>query len=277
MSELKHEAPSGEDFKRWLIMYLTKSYQEPEKDDLLRLLGGSDFTLEKSKKWGKKSGYADAKLYIKTNSDFIDEIIGDYDLMQEIIKISNIVITGTDYGIEVSGLEVIPRFTNSVPSLEQNIRQISASNPERPSELELPDDLIQKAKEMSEAYTYIYFIENALRIFIKNVRANHSINISQKVQTTIDKNKAKEVANKFLPLRGDSDLFYCDFVQLGQIIAGNWNVFKQFFPNNDEHWLKVKIEDLYRIRCLVAHCGYIGEEERNLVKAYFNIILKQLK
>jgi len=277
MSELKDEAPNGKDFKSWLIMYLTKSYQEPEKVDLLRLLGGSDFTLKKSGKWGKRSGYRDAKLYIKTNPDFIDEIIGDYDLMQEIIKISNIVITATDYGIEVSGLEVIQRFTNSVPSLEQNIEQILASNPKRPTEFQLPEDLIQKAKEMSEAYTYIYFIENALRVFIENVRVNHSINISGKVQKTIDKHKEQEAANRFLPLRGDSDLFYCDFIQLGDIIRANWDVFKQFFPNNNEHWLKVKIDDLYRIRCLVAHCGYIGEEERHLVKTYFNIILKQLK
>jgi len=277
MSELKDEAPNGKDFKSWLIMYLTKSYQEPEKVDLLRLLGGSDFTLKKSGKWGKRSGYRDAKLYIKTNPDFIDEIIGDYDLMQEIIKISNIVITATDYGIEVSGLEVIQRFTNSVSSLEQNIEQILASNPKRPTEFQLPEDLIQKAKEMSEAYTYIYFIENALRVFIENVRVNHSINISGKVQKTIDKHKEQEAANRFLPLRGDSDLFYCDFIQLGDIIRANWDVFKQFFPNNNEHWLKVKIDDLYRIRCLVAHCGYIGEEERHLVKTYFNIILKQLK
>lgn len=275
MSELINEPPDGKEFKRWVMMYLGKSYKESDKGQLLKFFGGSDFNVQKSGQWGKEWGYADAQLYMKTNPDFVEEISDAQ--REKIIKIANNVIKGTEYGIEISALEVIPRFTDSVPSLEQNIEQILAANPERTAEFELPNDLIQKAREMSEIYTYIYFIENSLRIFIQNVQADNAIQIPRRVQTTIDKHKEQEAANKFLPLRGNSDLFYCDFVQLGQIISGNWEVFKRFFPNKDEHWLRVKIEDLYSVRCLVAHCGYVGEEEKNMVKTYFNVILKQLK
>ena len=278
MSDLINEPPDSREFKKWLMMYLDKSYNRGDKELLLKLAGGSEFDIRKSGKWGKEWGYADAKIYVKTNPDFVDRINGEGDKIRiQFIKVSNTVLKGSDYGIEISGIEILPRFTEIAPSLEQNIEQILASNPEIAEEFELPDDLIQKAKEMSEIYTYIYFIENSLRIFIENVGKNNSIQIPKRVRTTINKLKDQEAANKFLPLRGNSEFFYCDFVQLGQIISGNWTVFKQFFPNNDEHWLRVKIEDLYRIRCLVAHCGYVGQEEKDMAKTYFNVILKQLK
>lgn len=80
-----------------------------------------------------------------------------------------------------------------------------------------------------------------------------------------------------MPLRGNSDLYYCDFVQLQQIIVGNWEVFKTYFPQQDQHWLRVKIEDMYRVRNLIAHCGYVSTDELILVKANFKMIIGQLK
>jgi len=275
MNELINEPPNSQDFKRWVMLYLSKSYCKPDKDSLLKYFGTSEFDIKKTGNWGKLWGYAEAILYMKINPDFFEQI--NKELKLKIIEISNTVIKGTQYGIEICEVEVLPRFSDLQPSLEQNIEEILVSLPNKSKEFDLPADILIKAREMSEAYLYIYFIENALRVFIANVSKTESISYPKKVRETIDKNKNSEKENKFLPLRGDSDLFYCDFVHLGAIISSNWVVFKDFFPNNDEHWLRVKIEDLYRIRCLIAHCGYIGIEEKDLVRSYFNVILKQLK
>lgn len=141
----------------------------------------------------------------------------------------------------------------------------------------LPQDIQDKGRQMSDVYLYLYCIENSLRIFITEIMKNNSINIPTKVQETINKMKESEKESKYLPVRGDSDLFYCDFIQLGKIIITNWGVFGQYFPNKNEHWLNVMIDELYKIRCLVAHNSFVGDHERNSLKVYYKNITLQLK
>lgn len=141
----------------------------------------------------------------------------------------------------------------------------------------LPQDIQEKGKEMSEVYLYLYCIENSLRIFIAEIMKSESVIIPRKVQDTIDKLKKSEKESKYLPIRGDSDLFYCDFVELGKIMVGNWTIFGKYFPKQNEHWLNVMIEELYKIRCLVAHNSYVGKDERDALKVFYKIITSQLK
>lgn len=93
----------------------------------------------------------------------------------------------------------------------------------------LPQDIQQKGREMSEVYLYLYCIENSLRIFIEEIMKTETVNIPRKVQDTIDKLKKSEQESKYLPIRGNSDLFYCDFIELGKIIVGNW-IILEIFP-----------------------------------------------
>lgn len=141
----------------------------------------------------------------------------------------------------------------------------------------LPSDILEKGKEMSEVYLYLYCIENSLRIFIEEIMKTETVSIPKKVQDSIDKLKINEQESKYLPLRGDNDLFYCDFIVLGKIIVSNWLVFGKYFPNQNEHWLNVMIDELYKIRCLVAHNSYVGKDERNSLKVFYKIITNQLK
>ena len=141
----------------------------------------------------------------------------------------------------------------------------------------LPQDIQQKGKEMSEVYLYLYCIENSLRIFIDEIMKKEAVNIPKKVQETIDKLKKSEQESKYLPLRGSSDLFYCDFIELGKIVVGNWTIFGKYFPKQNEHWLNVMVEELYKIRCLVAHNSYVGKDERDALKVYYKNITSQLK
>lgn len=141
----------------------------------------------------------------------------------------------------------------------------------------LPQDIQDKGRQMSDVYLYLYCIENSLRIFIEAITKRDTINIPTKVQETINKMKEGEKESKYLPVRGDNDLFYCDFIQLGKIIIANWGVFGQYFPNKNEHWLNVMIDELYKIRCLVAHNSFVGDHERNSLKVYYKNITLQLK
>lgn len=141
----------------------------------------------------------------------------------------------------------------------------------------LPKDIQDKGREMSDVYFYLYCIENSIRIFIAEIMKRVQVQMPVKVQETIDKIKASEREIKYLPVRGDNDLFYCDFIQLGKIIVANWTVFGQYFPDKNEHWLNVMIGELYKIRCLVAHNSYVGDHERQSLKVYYRNITLQLK
>ena len=104
-----------------------------------------------------------------------------------------------------------------------------------------------------------------------------TVKIPAKVQETIAKMKKEESERKYLPFRGDSDLFYCDFIELGKIMVNNWAVFSKFFPGQKEHWLNVMMDELYKIRCLVAHNSFVGDHERQSLKVYYKNILSQIQ
>lgn len=141
----------------------------------------------------------------------------------------------------------------------------------------LPQDIKDKGKQMSEVYLYLYCIENSLRIFIAEIMKTEAVVIPRKVQETIEKLKKSERESKYLPLRGNNDLFYCDFTELGKIIVGNWTIFGKYFPKQNEHWLNVMVDELYKIRNMVAHNSYVGNDERNALKVFYKIITAQLK
>lgn len=143
----------------------------------------------------------------------------------------------------------------------------------------LSSDILERGREMSEVYLYLYCIENSIRVFITEVMKTKPVRVPPKVQETIDKMKAAEGDSKYLPVRGDNDLYYCDFIQLGKIMTGgsNWDIFKFYFPEQSEHWLNVMISELYKIRCLVAHNSYVGDHERRSLKVYYKNITLQLK
>lgn len=141
----------------------------------------------------------------------------------------------------------------------------------------LPQDIQDKGREMSDVYLYLYCIENPLRIFITEIMERETIIVPTKVQETITKMKDSEKGSKYLPVRGDNDLYYCDFIQLGKIIVANWSIFGQYFPDKNEHWLNVMVNKLYKIRCLVAHNSFVGDHERQSLKVYYKNITLQLK
>lgn len=140
----------------------------------------------------------------------------------------------------------------------------------------LPTDIKNKGKEMSKAYLMLYCVENTLRLFIegKAKLMSNPLFLSNTVKKKIQDRKNNESKNKYLAIRGDSDLFYLDFKELGDVIVNNPSILSSFL---NEMWVKVKVEELGNIRNLIAHNSFIGELETKIIAANYESILRQIE
>ena len=146
----------------------------------------------------------------------------------------------------------------------------------------LPEDIISKGEDMSGVYTFLYCIENSLRIFVDNVLIEEfgdeyidKNTIPERIKRKIEGRKEEEKSNKWLSIRGGNDLFYTDLDELGNIIIKNWAIFEKYFP--DQNWIIGKITEISKCRHLVAHHSYIKRDERDLLGVYYKQILKQIQ
>lgn len=166
-------------------------------------------------------------------------------------------------------------------SLSRDLDEMISGLSSRENTFSLPKDIKEIGQYMAEAYIYLYIIENFLRLFIEKVLTEKfgssdlkSITVSKSILSGIEQRKNQEKKNLWLSVRGNSDLFYFDFKDLGLLIQNNWEIFKEYFP--DQAWICSKLEEMGNCRNLVAHNSIIGEDERNLIKLYFRNITKQL-
>lgn len=88
----------------------------------------------------------------------------------------------------------------------------------------LPEDIRTKGYQMVEAYTYLYSVENSLRLFIEKA--------------------AKE--------------------KYGE----------DYFPS--QSFILPKLNDMAECRNKIAHNSYVDDIEKNLMKTYYNVILRQI-
>jgi len=276
MSNFTNEPP--ENFNailQRLRFYIDKSYSLSDKKNLQKLLSSCKLSIVKTGEWGSRYGYAEAKGIITIPVENFELITNS--TQKSVTTSLDLLLQSTNCGLEIVNIDFVPGDSLQFADVESELNQILFDNQHLTDNLSLPEDLIQKGKMMSEIYLYIYFVENCLRLFIESAQPENSLLLPKEVRNTILRNKASEHQNKFLPLRGNSDLFYCDFVQLQQIILNNWEVFKFNFPQQDQHWLRVKIEDMYRVRNLIAHCGDVAKDEFEMIKSNFKMILRQIK
>lgn len=150
------------------------------------------------------------------------------------------------------------------------------------SEFQFPSDIAKKGRQMSEAYFNLYLIENFLRIFIEKVAITNygekyhgKLGIGSKINKKIKDRKKDELTKQWLSLRGDSDLFYTDLIDLRTIISSNYELFDNYFPK--ESWITSKLEELYDLRKKVAHNSYLDQHEQNTLDSTINSIYRQLK
>lgn len=124
-------------------------------------------------------------------------------------------------------------------------------------------------------------VENSLRLFIEMVAKEKygdeyfsKLNITTSLRNTISSRKIKASEKKWLSVRGNSDLFYLDFKDLGTLINSNWDIFKEYFSSQD--FIIPKLNEMAECRNLIAHNSYISQTERNLIKSYYNSIIMQI-
>lgn len=151
--------------------------------------------------------------------------------------------------------------------------------------INLPADLLEKGKEMAGHYLIIFHLENALRTFITEVvkkaydKADESAMLpllSTDLKNKYHNRKASELKNSWLSVnRGDSPIFYLDLEDLGIFIKNNHKtIFDGLFP--DDNFIKNKVDEIGRIRNLIAHNSYINQDDINLVREYYKQIAKQI-
>ncbi|OPY27258.1 MAG: hypothetical protein A4E27_00582 [Methanobacterium sp. PtaU1.Bin242] len=189
-----------------------------------------------------------------------------------------------EVGFDVTYVEFSPVLAENTTqkSLIEDLEDTTSTLSEEIIKELLPLDVKQNGREMAEVYLYLYVVENSLRLFTEKIGLNKfgdnyfdKLNLNKDIKKKIQGRKEKENKNKWLSIRGDSELFYLDFEDLNFIIQNNWSIFKPYFP--DQNWITTKIKELASCRHLVAHNSLIDDHGRNVIKTYYTSILRQLE
>lgn len=283
MSDYLYELPfSNDKLMKGIIMMLKKE----NKYDLANLLRGANVQIEKGgySYYDGRRGRSDALaayvtffvnpeyleiLDTKENKDLLDAICSGLippDVGFDIKSVSFNMNLTKDFELED---DLISDLENNVNSKVYKIM----------GEL-LPEDIRTKGYQMAEAYTYLYSVENSLRLFIEKVAKEKygdsyfsQLTIPRNLQRTIAERQKNDDANKWLSIRG-TELFYLDFKDLGAVIDNNWDIFKDYFPS--QSFILSKLNDMTECRNKIAHNSYVDDIERNLMKTYYNVILRQI-
>lgn len=283
MSDYSYELPfSNDKLMKGIIMMLKKE----NKYDLANLLRGANVQIEKGGysyydgRWGRSDALAAYVTFFvnpeyleildtKENKDLLDTICSGLippDVGFDIKSISFNMDLTKDFELED---DLIFDLENNVNSKAYKIM----------GEL-LPEDIRTKGYQMAEAYTYLYSVENSLRLFIEKVAKEtygesyfSQLAIPRNLQRTILERQKNDDSNKWLSVRG-TELFYLDFKDLGAVINNNWDIFKDYFPSQD--FILPKLNDMAECRNKIAHNSYVDDIERNLMKTYYNVILRQI-
>ena len=148
-------------------------------------------------------------------------------------------------------------------------------------DFKFPPDIADKGNEMTWCYFKLYCLENFLRLFTENVAINNLgikywelLKIKKEILEKIKSRKEKEEQNRWLSLRGNSNIFYMDFDDIRRLIISNWNLFATYFP--DQPWITQRLTDLYKIRNLIAHNSYIDRNDQKTLDTFANNIYNQL-
>lgn len=142
------------------------------------------------------------------------------------------------------------------------------------------DDIIEQFHIIGTCYKWIFITENILRKFIIRILLKSgfqditSLNDS-KFNDKINKRKKQEEGRRYLPIRGDHDIFYLDLIDLVRFFQKHWKYFEDYFDS--QPWICQRISDLYAIRVRVAHnSSNLSQDELISVIAYSKEIIKQI-
>lgn len=283
MSDFTYQLPfSTEKLLSGIIIMLKKE----NKYDVANLLRGSSVQIETGGysyydgHWGRSDAMA-AYVTFFVNPNYLDAL--DCDDTKNLLNRICSGLIPPDVGYDIKSVSFSMDLTKDfeveddlIADLENNVNSLAFRII---GEL-LPEDIRIKGYQMAEAYTYLYSVENSLRLFIEKIAKEkygenyfQSLNIPRALQNTIASRQSNDASNKWMSVRG-TELFYLDFKDLGSVINSNWDIFKDYFPSQD--FILPKLNDMAECRNKIAHNSYVDDIERNLMKTYYNVILKQI-
>jgi len=279
MVDFTYEIPNENIFMKAILAQLRLEYMEP----IANLLKGATCEISHSAQFSNKrwNGFwTTVTIFIPLQT--YENVYNFFKDSPFMVKICNEIMP-INAGLDVMevrfspSLEETPMEKSMMDDLEKSIEILSKEIIEQI----ISDDIKLKGRDMADAYVYLYCVENALRTFIDKIFNEKygdeyfsNITLNREIEDKIKIRKRDERVNLWLPLRGDSEIFYLDFDDLAKLIINNWEVFKNYFPT--QSWITTKIQELSKCRNLVAHNSYIGKNERDLIRVYFNSILTQL-
>lgn len=240
---------------------------------------GTSYYVDRSGRWNAIG--VKIKFYVNPNSI---ETLSKDEYRGIIFEICDNLIPG-EVGYDIKEIVFVPDLNIDIDSHEDIIidleNQINQSTSDILPKI-LPPEIRDKGREMAELYTFLYSIENSLRIFFEIVATEkygidyiNKISVPKSLEKTINSRKDSAANKKWLSIRGDSDLFYLDFKDIGTLISNNWILFERYFPN--QNFILSKLDEMADIRNLIAHNSYVSKVERELVRTYYNSILKQIE
>ncbi len=283
MNDFTYEIPNEEGFMKALLVHLKVN----GLGEIAELLKGSSCEISHNQQFAYPAGRYNSfwttltiRIPVNEFENAVNKITDD--VQRKILGMANKIMlekAGLDI-LTISifpSLEVTPFEGSLIPDLQSASEIMSNSL----SKEILPEDITEKGKEMADVYVYLYCVENTLRLFVEKVAKENygnsyflSLNLNSPINKKLKIRKNDEIKNQWLRMRGDSEIFYLDFDDLGSIIRSNWQIFKRFFPSQE--WIVGKVTELSKCRNLVAHNSYIGKSERELIRVYFNSILRQI-
>lgn len=280
MSEFTYEIPDQKAFLKALILVMNAE----GLGEIARTLEGGECEIVDSQqfsyqRWDGHKTYLILRVPLEKYEYAVKKVTDEIKL--KIVSIADKLMP-KNTGLDVMEMSLSPSI-EATPLKESLISDLDSSKvlSQGLSREVLPDDIKAKGKEMAYTYVYLYCVENALRLFLEKVaKGAHGDNffshlqINKDIDTKLRARKVDESKNKWLCIRGDSEIFYLDFDDLGNLIRNNWEIFKTYFPSQE--WIVTKIDELSKCRNLVAHNSYIGKEERELIMVYFNTIMRQI-
>lgn len=278
MAEFTYEYPNNEDFYSVIKAIVESQYSHD--NDLCELVdaGYCEFygtTNYSQKRWdafyAEVHFYIPISIYSKHNYVKLDIINSTLlDICKQIMP--------PEAGYDIMKVTISPDLTTR--SKKDALNEIKEVIKEKNC-LNIGGELIEKGKKMANAYISLYVLENYIRQYIdmkltKSVGPGYmsTVIISQKIKKGLDSRKSQEQEKKWLPLRGENDLYYLDFIDLADFIVNNWDYFKDDIK--DQNWIKVKMEELYGVRCLIAHNSYISDDNIQLLEVTTKQIISQL-
>ena len=281
MSDFTYTLPfTNEKFMSGILLMLKKD----NKYDLANMLRGASVQVEQGGysyydgHWGRSDALA-AYITFFVNPEYLDVL--ETDENRQILNSICSHLIPPNVGFDVKSVSFSMDLTKDfeleddlIADLEKNSNLISYKVI---GEL-LPEDIRIKGYHMAEAYTYLYSVENSLRLFIEKVSKEKygdnyfsSLTITAALRRTINERMKNAATQKWLGVRG-TELFYLDFKDLGSIINNNWDLFSKYFPSQD--FILPKLNDMAECRNKIAHNSYVNDIERNLMKTYYNDVMK---